>query len=171
MPVGCLRGRGNNRHRVGGRISLTRGPCSRQRHDARQSQFEKPYPPKGVAAEILRREMTACNHEVFLTAQERLAKLRVEAFELVQPITKRLVKSLADELNDTALTGEQRLDKAGLPVRDGATWLLHDDVLIKSLWSCRGKAEAALAALSVENSIAAIQFFCTSEEHTPFIWV
>jgi hypothetical protein len=103
MPVGCLRGRGNNRHRVGGRISLTRGPCSRQRHDARQSQFEKPYPPKGVAAEFLRREMTACNHEVFLTAQERLAKLRVEAFELVQPITKRLVKSLADELNDHGL--------------------------------------------------------------------
>jgi hypothetical protein len=101
----------------------------------------------------------------------KLGELRQEAFELVQPIIKRLVKSLADELNDAALTGEQRLDQAGLPVRDGATWLLHDDVLIKSLWSCRGKAEAALASLSVENSIAAIQFFCTSEEHTPFIWV
>ena len=94
---------------------------------------------------------------------------------------KRLVKSLGDELNDVALTAEERLDKAGLPVHcDGnidtrtgqriKNWMLHTDPLITALWSCRGKAEAALASLSVENSIGAVQFFCTSEEHTPWIW-
>jgi hypothetical protein len=150
--------------------------------DARATVFEKPHPPKGVEAELLRREMAACNHEAFLTAQAKLAALRVEALKLVEPIVRRLAKSLADELNDVALTAEERLTKAGLPVRyDGnidtrtgqriTMWMLHSDPLVTAIWSCRGKAEAALASLSIENSIAAVQFFCTSEEHTPFIWV
>jgi hypothetical protein len=134
--------------------------------DARAVQFEKPFPPKGVAAELLRREMAACNHEVFLAAQADLAKLRQEAFELVKPIIKRLVKSLADELNDAALSAEQRLDAAGLPVRSGASWLLYDDPLIKALWSCRGKAEVLLTELSVENSIGCVQFFLTTGTYT-----
>ena len=100
-----------------------------------------------------------------------LAKLRVEALKLVEPIVKRLAKSLSDELNDTALIAEERLDKAGLPIRAGGViWLLHSDPLVTALWSCRGKAEALLASLSVENSIATVQFFLTTEEHTPFHW-
>jgi hypothetical protein len=150
--------------------------------DARATVFEKPHAVRGVGAELLRREMASCNHEVYLAAQDKLAELRVEALKLVEPIVKRLVRSLADELNDTALTAEERLAKAGLPVRyDGnidtrtgqrvIMWMLHTDPLITAIWSCRGKAEAALASLSVENSIGAVQFFCTNEEHTPFIWV
>jgi len=149
--------------------------------DGRAVAFEKPHGPRGVGAELLRREMAACDHDAYLAAMAELAKLREEALALVTPIVKRLVKSLADELNDTALVAEERLAKAGLPVRyDGnidtrtgqriIMWMLHTDPLITALWSCRGKAEAALASLSVENSIGAVQFFCTSEEHTPFIW-
>jgi hypothetical protein len=125
--------------------------------------------------------MAACDHDAYLAAMDELAKLRVEALALVAPIVKRLVKSLADELNDTALTAEERLDKAGLPIHYSGridtktgqptiTWTLHTDPLITALWSCRGKAEAALASLSVENAIGCAQFFCTSEEHTPWIW-
>jgi hypothetical protein len=139
--------------------------------DARAVQFEKPVPPKGVEAEMLRREMSACNHEVFLAAQADLAKLRLEALELMTPIVKRLVKSLADELNAVALEAEERLDKSGLPVRAGATWLLHSDPCVTALWSCRGKADALLASLSPENAIGATQHFLTSEENTPFTWV
>ena len=148
--------------------------------DGRAVAFEKPHGPRGVGAELLRREMAACDHEVYLKAQAELAKLREEALALVTPIVKRLAKSLSDELNDVALTAEERLDKAGLPVRyDGnidtrtgqrtIMWMLHTDPLITALWSCRGKAEAALASLSVENSIGCAQFFCSNEEHTPWI--
>jgi hypothetical protein len=138
--------------------------------DARSAQFDKPFGPRGVAAEFLRREMANCNHDAYLAAETKLSELRKEAFELVQPIVKRLVKSLSDELNDAALAAESRLDKAGLPIRAGATWLLHDDVLIKALWSCRGKAETLLAALSHDNAIAVVQYLLTPEESTPFVW-
>ena len=60
--------------------------------------------------------MTNCDHGAFLAAQAELAKLREKALALVQPIAKRLAKSLADELNEMALTAEQRLDNSGLPV-------------------------------------------------------
>ena len=86
------------------------------------------------------------------------------------PIVKRLAKSLGDELNNTALVAEERLAKAGLPVLTGTTWLLHTDPLITALWSCRGKAEALLASLSVETAVGCVQWFCTTEEHTPFSW-
>jgi hypothetical protein len=124
----------------------------------------------GVEQENLRREISKCDNEKYLAAEAKLAALRTEAFELVQPIVKRLVKSLSDELNDAALDAEQRLDKAGLPIRAGASWLLHDDAICKALWSCRFKAEVLLTELSVENSIGVVQFFLTDEEHTPFSW-
>ena len=124
----------------------------------------------GVEQENLRREITRADHEKYLAAEAKLADLRREAFELVQSIVKRLVKSLNDELNDAALDAEQRLDKAGLPVRAGASWMLHDDAVCRALWSCRGKAEALLASLSLENAIATVQYFLTTEENTPFSW-
>jgi hypothetical protein len=76
--------------------------------DARSAQFDKPFGPRGTAAEFLRREMSACNHEAYLAAETKLSELRKEAFELVQPVVKRLVKSLSDELNDAALAAESR---------------------------------------------------------------
>ena len=84
--------------------------------DARAIAFEKPHAVRGVGAELLRREMAACDHDAFLAAQAELAKLRQEALALVTPIVKRLAKSLSDELNNTALVAEERLAKAGLPV-------------------------------------------------------
>ena len=138
--------------------------------DARAIAFEKPHAVRGVGAELLRREMAACDHDAFLAAQAELAKLRQEALALVTPIVKRLAKSLSDELNNTALVAEERLAKAGLPVLTGTTWLLHTDPLITALWSCRGKAETLLASLSVETAVGCVQWFCTTEEHTPFSW-
>ena len=139
--------------------------------DSRAAVFEKPHAVRGVGAELLRREMANCNHEVYLSAQAALAKLRQEALALVTPIVKRLAKSLADELNDTALVAEERLEKAGLPIRaGGVVWLLHSDPLVTALWSWRGKAEALLASLSPDNAVGAVQFFCTSEQHVPFTW-
>jgi hypothetical protein len=52
--------------------------------------------------------LSACNHEAYLAAETKLSELRKEAFELVQPVVKRLVKSLSDELNDAALAAESR---------------------------------------------------------------
>ena len=124
----------------------------------------------GVEQENLRREITKCDHEKFVAAQAKLAALRKEAFELVQPIVKRLVKSLSDELNDAALDAEQRLDRAGLPIKDGAVWMLHSDAVCRALWSCRFRAEVLLTELSPENSIATVQYFLTSEQNTPFHW-
>ena len=92
--------------------------------DARAVALEKPHAVKGVGRELLRREMAACDHEKYLVACAELAKLREEALALVTPIVKRLVKSLADELNDVALTAEERLEKAGLPIRaGGVVWI------------------------------------------------
>ena len=124
----------------------------------------------GVEQENIRREITKCDHEKYLAAEDKLRELRKEAFELVQPIVKRLVKSLSDELNDTALDAERRLDNAGLPIKSGATWMLHDDAICKALWSCRFKAEVLLTELSPENAVATVQFFLTSESDTPFSW-
>ena len=139
--------------------------------DSRAVALEKPHGPRGVGAEMLRREMAACDHEKYLTACAELAKLREEALALVTPIVKRLVKSLADELNDVALTAEERLEKAGLPIRaGGVVWILHSDPLVTAIWSCRGKAEKLITELSVENSIGTVQWLCTDEEHTPFHW-
>ena len=89
--------------------------------DSRASALEKPHAVKGVGRELLRREMTNCDHDAYLAAMAELAKLRQEALALVTPIVKRLAKSLADELNTTALTAEERLEKSGLPVRTGST--------------------------------------------------
>ena len=139
--------------------------------DARAVALEKPHAVKGVGRELLRREMAACDHEKYLEACAELAKLREEALALVTPIVKRLAKSLADELNDVALTAEERLEKAGLPIRaGGVVWILHSDPLVTAIWSCRGKAEKLLTELSVENAVGAVQFFCTTESGVPFSW-
>ena len=84
--------------------------------DGRAVALEKPHAVRGVGAELLRREMAACNHDVYLSAQAKLAELREEALRLITPIAKRLVKSFADELNDVAVEAEGRLNKSGLPV-------------------------------------------------------
>ena len=100
--------------------------------------------------------MAACDHDAYLAAQAELAKLREEALALVQPIAKRLVKSLSDELNDVALTAEERWTKSGLPVRcngnvDSRTgqpstmWMLHTDPLVTAIWSCREKLRSCSA--------------------------
>ena len=80
----------------------------------------------GIPAELLKRDIAKCDHLKFIEAQEKLTALRKEALALVSPIFKRLVKSLDDQLNETAVGAEQRLSVAGLPVRNGDSWLLHD---------------------------------------------
>jgi hypothetical protein len=138
---------------------------------------------KGVPAELLKREISNCDHGKWLAAQDRLAGLRREAFELVKPIFKRLVKSLSDELDEAALATEGRLNKAGIALQapdhlDSAgrhtegEWALHDDMLCKALWSQRNIVEKTFGAL-VESGdgIPATQFLCSGENQTPFFWV
>jgi hypothetical protein len=126
----------------------------------------------GYEQEMLRRSIAAADHGKHLAAQARLAELRKEAFELVKPIFKRLIESLDDELNDSALEAEQRLDRAGVPVRNGDEWMLHNDAVCKALWSCRNLVEKTFCAVAESgDGIAAVQWYCTSEEHTPFQWV
>jgi hypothetical protein len=124
----------------------------------------------GVEQENLRREIAKANHEKYLAAEAKLDALRREALDLVTPVVKRLVKSLSDELNAAALDAEQRLDKAGLPIKSGSAWTLHSDVICRALWSRRFMAEVLLTELSPGNAIGVVQFFLTSEENTPFAW-
>ena len=126
---------------------------------------------KSIPAELMKRDIAKCDHVKFIEAQEKLTALRKEALALVSPIFKRLVKSLDDQLNETAIGAEQRLAAAGLPVRNGEAWLLHDDALCKAVWSCRHIAERTLAELSPENAIGATQWFCSDEEDVPFTWL
>ena len=78
---------------------------------------------------------------------------------MMTPIVKRLVQSLSDELNAAALEAEQRLAKAGFPVRRGDSWLLHGDVICEALWSCRTKAEKVLSELTPGSAIGGVQYF------------
>ena len=58
--------------------------------EARQKSFDAPFrAPKGIDAEMLRREMAKCDHGAFLAAQDELTKLRREAAALIVPFLKR----------------------------------------------------------------------------------
>jgi hypothetical protein len=137
---------------------------------------------KGVGLELARREIAACNHDTFLAAEAKLAELRKAAYDLVEPIMKRLVKSLGDQLCAEALAAEARLTQLGLPLQAPkhldlkgelveGEFSLHSDMLCKAIWSQRFTLEKSLAGLSPSNAIPAVQFLLTSEESTPFQWV
>jgi hypothetical protein len=136
--------------------------------EVRQHQLER---LKGIPAEAMRREIAGCDYAKWQAAQARLAELRKEAFELVKPVFRRLAKSLDDELNAGALAAEQRLDAAGISLRDGDTWLLHLDVLCRALWSQRHTVESTLVALAEHgDGIGSVQWFLTDEPGVPFQW-
>jgi hypothetical protein len=90
----------------------------------------------------------------------------------VEPIFKRLVKSLNDQLNETAIAAEARLDQAGIPVRFGDSWALHEDMLCKALWSQRHIAEKTLANLREhQDGVGSVQWITLTEPSVPFSWV
>jgi hypothetical protein len=122
----------------------------------------------GVEIETLRREMAAADHSKFLEAQDKLQELRKKALELAEQLFKRLAKDLNEQLHETTVGAEQRLAEAGLPIKVGDAWVLHDDSLSKSLWSCRHIVEKTLSGLSPDNAIGATQWLCSSEEGVPF---
>jgi hypothetical protein len=119
---------------------------------------------------MLRREMTKCDHGVFLAAQEELVKLRGEAVALIVPFLKRLIAAFDEALNASALEAERRIEAESLPVCDGTTWTLHNDGVCAALWFRRVKAEKTLAGIEPGNAVRAVQFFLTNEEHTQFSW-
>jgi hypothetical protein len=125
----------------------------------------------GVEQENLRREITKCDNQKFVEAEAKLGELRKEAFAMAEPMFKRLIKSLDDELQSAAIESEQRLDRAGLPIRNGDSWMLRDDVIAKALWSCRNITEKTrIELLQYRDGIGSIQFFCTDEDGVPFTW-
>ena len=98
-----------------------------------------------------------------------LRALRKEAFELVQP-TESFVKSLNDELNETA-----RMPSSGWIVQAFRSRAAPSGCCMTTQYvgrSGRGsfKTEVLLTELSPDNAIGAVQFFLTSESNTPFSW-
>jgi hypothetical protein len=108
------------------------------------------------------------DHSKYLEAQDKLQELRKQAFELVEQLLKRLISSLNEQLLETTVGAEQRLDEAGLPIKVGDAWVLQDDSLCRALWSCRHIAERTLSELSPDNSIGATQWLTSNEEGAPF---
>jgi hypothetical protein len=140
--------------------------------DSRQRELDRPLGRvKGVGAELLRREMSACDHDAFLAAQAELAKLRGEALALIKPFLKRLVASFDEALNASAIEAEQRIKAEGIPLIIGNAWTLHSDGVCLTLWFRRVKASKLLSEITADTAVGAVQFFLTSEEHTPFSWV
>jgi hypothetical protein len=125
----------------------------------------------GVEQEHLRREIAKADNAKFTEAETRLAELREEAFLLIVPVFRRLIASLDGELNENALESEQRLDRAGIPVKDGGEWALHGDMLCCALWSQRRTAEKTFDAFQEHrDGVSAAQYLCT-EEDSRFAWL
>ena len=127
----------------------------------------------GIPGELLRRQIREADPAKYEEAQAELTKLRGEALELVKPFLKRLVISLNESLNESALAAEQRIESEGFGICDGDSWTLHEDGVCQALWSRRVKAEKTLAEIEPGAAIGACQFFLCSEEqepHTPFNW-
>ena len=142
---------------------------SRNDIESRQSELAR---LKGIPAELMKREIATCDYNAWAQAQERLRELREEAFLLVVPIFRRLVQSLDGELNENAIASEQRLDRAGLPVRLGAEWCLHEDMLCRAIWSQRNVVEKTFARFQEHrDGIGACQYFLTDETNVPHSWV
>ena len=125
---------------------------------------------KGIPLELMKREIAACDFDKWTQAQAEVDRLRKEALELAETIFKRLIKSLDDQINETAIAAEQRLIDAGLPLRNGDSWLLHDDSLCRALWSQGRIADRTLAELTPDNAVGCIQWFCSGEPDVPFQW-
>jgi hypothetical protein len=145
--------------------------------DARQTQLDQLRRTSGdgghgVERERIRRELSQCDHAAFEASQAKLVELRTQAFELAKPVLVRLIENFNANLEEAALAGEQRLEKVGLPIRNGDSWMMHHDCVCQMFWSCRRIAEKTLAELEQHrDGIGAIQELLTSEEHTPFNWV
>lgn len=121
-----------------------------------------------VEQEQLRREIAKCDHEKYLAAEDKLRDLRQEAFELAKTLLSRQIESLNSELNENAIASERRLDTAGLSIKDGAEWMLHDDAICCALWSQRHITEKTLNALAPDSAVGAVQFWCSDEPGVPF---
>jgi hypothetical protein len=127
----------------------------------------------GIPGELLRRTIREADPAKWEEAQAELRKLRDKALELMKPFLKRLIVSLDDSLNESALAAEQRIESEGFRVCDGHTWLLHSDGVCQALWFRRVKAEKTLAEIEPGSAVGACQFFLCSQEqepHTPFNW-
>ena len=69
----------------------------------------------GLPGEMLRRQIREADPAKYEEAQAELARLRGEALALIQPFLKRLVASLDESLNASALEAEKRIEAEGFP--------------------------------------------------------
>ena len=109
----------------------------------------------GVPGEMLRRQIREADHGKWEEAEAEKAKLRSEALALIKPYLKRLVTSLDESLNASALEAEKRIETEGFPICSGESWTLHDDGICQALWFRRVKAEKTLAEIELNSAIGA----------------
>ena len=130
--------------------------------------LEKPFGARGFDGEMIRRQMSQADHSIFLAAEAKLAELLQQSMELITPVLRRLLVSYSESLAQAAVEAEARLE-AGLPVRDGNSWTLHEDAVCRALWSCRVRVEKALFELQPLSALSLTQFCLTAENNTPII--
>jgi hypothetical protein len=81
----------------------------------------------GVEGEMMRRRIRAADHGKWEAAQTRLTELQQEAMDLITPVLRRLLVSYSESLALAALDAEARLEANGLQIRNGNSWVLHED--------------------------------------------
>ena len=119
------------------------------------------------------REMASINHEQYLAAASNLRALREQALELAQTILSRLVQSFDAELQTSAISAEQRLEQAEIPLSNPSRtdWELwhQNEVIYRHSWRelCRNK----LANLDVNNAVGVCQWMASDETGVPFEWL
>lgn len=117
--------------------------------------------------QTIRKEMVSCDHQQHIIAQSELNELRESAADLASLILQRLIISFDEELNERAWEAEDRLTKDFIPLKNGDDYGLWrmPDVVNRHAW--REIARNWLKNLSHENSVGAIQWLASSEEHVP----
>ena len=119
----------------------------------------------------LRKEIEACDMQVFLGAQTKLRELRGDAEKVVVSILRRLVDSFDAELKENALLEEARLQVQGFPILDDhrGAWMLHGFPIINALHARRESCRHLLQQFEIkqrgeELAISTLQFLATPDD-------
>jgi len=85
----------------------------------------------GVSGELLHRRIREVDPDKYYAAETKLAELRQEAMELITPVLRRLLVSYRESFAQAAVEAEARLEANRLPLRNGNSWVLHEDAVCR----------------------------------------